>query len=282
MKWAVTVVSPPNYIHSAVFREVAETIFYGLKALGYDAILTEEGSLPGRRHIVLGANLLVYYPLPLSDDAILYNLEQVENNQTWITPALIDLFKKHVLWDYCDANVKALSNLGIHAAHVLPIGYRKELSRIQKSSVKDIDVLFVGSMNDRRRAVLEAMHLLGLKVAHVFGQYGAQRDEIIGRSKLLLNLHFYDAKILEVVRISYYLANECAVLSERSANPEDDKIFEGGLFFSEYSDLAPRARYLCDNPHLLTATAERGFAIMQSRDIESYLRSAIASLNAQE
>lgn len=276
MKWAVTIVSPPNYIHSLVFREVAETILYGLRAIGYDAVLTEEGALPGRRHIVLGSSLLFHYPIKFADDAIIYNLEQVENNEGWIRPELIAVFKKYTVWDYCEANVRALTKFGIRVAQVLPIGYTKELTRIQKSPQQDIDVLFLGSMNPRRLAVIEAMKVFGLRVIHPFGAYGAERDELIGRSKLLLNLHFYDAKILEVVRISYYLANRCAVLSERSANPEDDRIFEKGLFFSEYLDLARRARELCDNPQLLKTTAKRGFAIMKERNIEGYLRSAIS------
>lgn len=276
MKWAVTVISPPGYIHSLVFKEVAETIFYGLKALGYDVVLTDDGTLPGRRHIVLGSNLLLHYPVQLSDDAIIYNLEQVENNPGWIRPELVEIFKKYIVWDYCQANVEAFSDLGIHVAQVLPIGYRKEITRIQKPSQQDIDVLFLGSLNPRRLAVLDAIKAFGLKVFYPFGVYGADRDKLIGRSKLLLNLHFYDAKILEIVRISYYLANRCAVLSERSANSDDDKIFQKGLFFSEYLDLARTARELCDNPQLLKTTAKKGFAIMKERNIEGYLRSAIS------
>ena len=81
------------------------------------------------------------------------------------------------------------------------------------------------------------MTQLGLKVIHLFGSYGKSRDEFIGRAKLLLNMHLYEAKILEVVRISYYLANKCAVLSEFSSNRKDDAQYEGGIVFGEYNDL---------------------------------------------
>ena len=78
MKFAVTVVSPPGYVHCAAFNEIAETIHHGLRSLGHDSVLTTEGALADRRHIVLGSNLLLHYPLPLARDAILYNLEQVQ------------------------------------------------------------------------------------------------------------------------------------------------------------------------------------------------------------
>src|SRR3989344_4886862 len=100
MKFAVTVVSPPGYIHSAAFNEAAETIHYGLRSLGHDSVLTTEGMLPGRRHIVLGSNLLPRYQLPFAHDAILYNLEQVEVGSPWFRHELIDIFRRHVLWDY--------------------------------------------------------------------------------------------------------------------------------------------------------------------------------------
>ena len=91
MKFAVTVVAPPGYPHAAAFLELAETMHAALTALGHDSVLTTEGQLPGRRHIVLGANLLPGYPLPLAPDAILYNLEQVQMGSSWFRPELLDL-----------------------------------------------------------------------------------------------------------------------------------------------------------------------------------------------
>ena len=79
MKFAVTIVLPPGYVHSAVFYEVAEIIHDGscFSVMTWVLQITQ-GALSGRQHIVLGSNLLPQYPLPLSHDAILYNLEQVE------------------------------------------------------------------------------------------------------------------------------------------------------------------------------------------------------------
>ncbi|MBC8642882.1 hypothetical protein IAG25_39555 [Caballeronia sp. EK] len=107
MKFAVTVVSPPGYVHSAAFHEVAETLHYALLALGHDSVMTREGRLDGRRHIVLGSNLLPHYPLTLAPDAILYNLEQVHAGSPWITPPFLALLRRHAVWDYDAANARA-------------------------------------------------------------------------------------------------------------------------------------------------------------------------------
>jgi len=276
MKFAVTVVTPPGYLHSAAFKEVADTIHYGLRSLGHDSVLTSEGALAGRQHIVLGSNLLPHYRLPLAHDAILYNLEQVDAGSSWFRPELIDIFRRYVLWDYSRQNVAALDALGVQVAHVVPIGYVKELTRIQHVPEPDIDVLFFGSMSPRRKEIIDRMQADGLRVETLFGIYGKERDAFIARAKLLLNVHFYDAKVLEMVRISYLLANRCAVLSEYSSDPDEVDALAEGVAFAEYQHLAQRARELIDAPEERERLARRGFEIMRARPAVEYLRAALA------
>lgn len=275
-KFAVTVVSPPGYIHSAVFREVAETIHFSLLALGHDSVLTTDGALSGRQHIVLGSNLLPHYRLPLASDSILYNLEQVETGGDWFSPELTSIFRRYTLWDYSPKNAAALNAMGVAVSRVVPIGYAKELTRFQPAPEQDIDVLFVGAMVPRRKDILEQMGAIGLRVAAAFGVYGRQRDAIIGRAKLLLNVHQREAKILEVVRISYLLANRCAVLSERSCDPTEDDQFAEGVAFSDYEHLARCARELIDFPDERERISSRGFEIMKARPAIEYLRAALS------
>ena len=177
-KFAVTVVSPPGYMHSAAFNEIAETIHYGLRSLGYDSVLTTGGALPRRLHIVLGANLLPRYSLPLAPDAILYNLEQVQVGSKWFRPELIDIFRRYALWDYSQQNAAALAALGVRVERIVPVGYVQELTRIRPAPERDIDVLFFGSMNPRRQETIDRMREVGLKVTAAFGVYGPERDAL--------------------------------------------------------------------------------------------------------
>mgnify|MGYP006915279482 CR=1 FL=1 len=92
LPFAITVVTPPGYVHSQAFYEVAETLHQGLHSLGHDPILTCDVRVPGRRHIILGANLLPVVNTQPAPDAILYNLEQIYPGSPWLSPDYLALF----------------------------------------------------------------------------------------------------------------------------------------------------------------------------------------------
>ncbi|AQH03936.1 hypothetical protein A9R05_33710 (plasmid) [Burkholderia sp. KK1] len=276
MKFAVTVVSPPGYVHSAAFHEVAETLHYALLALGHDSVMTREGWLDGRRHIVLGSNLLPHYPLTLAPDAILYNLEQVHAGSPWITPPFLALLRRHVVWDYDAANARALAALGVRVERVVPVGYVPELTRIRFAEPRDIDVLFIGSLCPRRARVIERMRAAGIGIVAAFGVYGRARDRLIARAKLLFNVHGRADGVFEMVRVSYLLANGCAVLSERCANASDEASLAHAIAFADYDALPDRAVALVASIDERERLAHAGFMEMQSRRAADYLRAALA------
>lgn len=278
MKFNVFVVSPPGYIHSAAFAEVAETVHYGLAALGHDSVLTS-GLVPelGRRPVIFGANLLAQLKLKPPPGAILYNLEQVQQGSAWLTPALLDLFRHYPVWDYSRRNVAQLVAMGVPTPALVPIGWAPQLSRIAPMA-EDIDVLFYGSMNPRRQSVLEALEAQGVKVKVLFGLYGAERDAYVARSRLVLNIHYYEAKVFEVVRVSYLLANGRAVVSETGSSPEEEAVFAPGVAFATYEQLVPTCLRLVADGVARARLGAAGRALMQRRGIEDFLRAAMTTL----
>lgn len=276
MIYSVLIVTPPGYPHSQCFNEVADTICDGLKSLGYEAAITTVVR-PGTRHIVLGSHLLVDHPLALPPDSILYNLEQLAGNPFFSSPAFYALLRRYAVWDYAQDNLSALAAQGVRAQALLPICYYEGLTRIAPSATKDIDVLFIGSTNDRRQNALVAMDAAGLQVVSLFNKYGAERDAFIARSKLLLNVHFYPAKILEQVRISYYLANKVAVLSELSSNDAVDTDWGRGICAVPYEQLVAEAVRLCRDDVARADLCERGFAFIKERSIVPHLKAALAA-----
>ena len=109
----------------------------------------------------------------------------------------------------------------------------------------------------------------------MFGAYGKERDDLIARAKVVLNVHFYEAKVLEMVRVSYLLANRCCVLSEISSDPEEDDALSTGVAFAAYDDLVARAQELVADPALRQRIAQRGFELMRERRAIDYLRAAL-------
>jgi SAM-dependent methyltransferase len=277
--FSVVVVEPPGYPHSAAFAEVAQLLLHGLARLGHDAVLAAAPA-PGRRPIVLGANLLPSYPLPLPPDAILYNLEQLDPGSPWITPELVAVLRRHAVWDYSARNAAQYAALGLPRPQVLPVGWTPELERIAPAA-EDVDVLFYGSVNPRRRAILDALRARGLRVETLFGVYGAERDRWIARSKLVLNVHFYDARVFEVVRVSYLLGNRRCVVSERGADAAEEAEYEAGVVFAPYDALVDTCVRLAGDPAARERLAAAGQAVIRRRDEAAYLRAALDGVPAR-
>ncbi|MFJ8106285.1 glycosyltransferase [Streptomyces sp. NPDC096132] len=277
MRYAVTILRPPGYQHWEAFQEVATTVHCALSRLGHDSVLTHDPRPAGRRHIVLGCNLLPSYPVDIPDDAILYNLEQIQGGSPWVTEELLRLFRKHTVWDYSTLNIRALERMGVHDVHHVPIGHVPELERMRPAPEEDIDVLFVGSLNERRLETIRQLEAAGLNAVARFGLYGDERDALIARAKIVLNVHFYEAKVFEIVRVSYLLANGRFVVSERGSGPEEEAPFADGAAFGDYAEIVDLCRYYVDHDDERRARAERGRSIMRSRCATDILRSAIAA-----
>jgi acetyltransferase-like isoleucine patch superfamily enzyme/SAM-dependent methyltransferase len=276
MKYAVLIISPPNYQHSDALLEVAVSLDYALRELGYDALLTRNIQT-GRCHIVLGSHLLSSLDIDLPEDSILYNLEQISFDSPWLTHHLLQQFRAFEVWDYSLSNLKKLRSLGINRIKHVPIGYTPVLSKISQWSVdqQDIDILFYGSLNERRDRILQELQDRGVRVASIFGVYGADRDATIARAKIVLNIHFYEAKVFEIVRVSYLLANRKFVISEQSTNDPDADFFSHGVVFAPYEELVETCvRWLKDSESR-EAIAQIGFQLMTQRDMTHSLDKAL-------
>jgi hypothetical protein len=261
--------------HTGAFDEVAETVHYALLALGHDSIQSSN-HVEGRRSILFGPGLCRSIP----PDSILYNLEQSTARGV---PRLASRFARFTLWDYSQSNV-AFWNAGagngirrIRSAVHVPIGYVPELTRIERRE-PTTDVLFygftMGPGGPRRLAALDALRAKGLRVnALPFGTYGKERDEAIGRAKLVVNVHYYLPAIFEVVRVSYLLANKVAVVSEDAIDGEP---FRGAVSFASYEGLADECARLARDEEAREALASAGYTLVKTLDARVYVREALA------
>lgn len=260
----IWIVTPTNYQHSRAFDEVAIALCAAFRALGEEAFVVRDPVQLGDLTIVLGANLLHLVPMPQTR-LVLFNLEQVtppDSTSKWMKPEYLALLRRFPIWDYSHVNIGELRKLGIDAIHC-GIGYVPELSAIAPARQQDIGVLFFGSFNEHRNTVLNRISELGIAVTRKFGVYGAERDALIARSKIVLNLHLYTPRLFEIVRVSYLLANRKCVVSESSADPLAEAAVEGGVAFAEAADLPDLcARLLADDARR-TALATAGFNVIR-------------------
>lgn len=271
----VVLISPPGYIHAEAFSEIAQTLVCGLRNIGYSATGGENHLTPGGRSILLGTHLLTPEQLEMvPEKTIVYNLEQVDPASLLWTGLYIDFLNRMEVWDYSRRNIATLARLGVIAKYV-PIGYVSELTRIPTVAVEDIDVLFYGSLNGRRIRIIKELTDLGLNVVTLFGVYGQRRDVLISRAKVVLNLHYYDPMIFEIVRISYLLANQKAVISECQPGTEIDEDMVDAVKSATYEELTTACLSLVNNEEERHSLALRGFLRMVARPEEAILRRAL-------
>ena len=275
-KFQITLIRPQGFIHSEAFREVAETLQFGLRSLGHTAQVGDNVIDPHATNILLGAHLLPPVDArAVPPGSILYNLEQLGGAN--LAPAYYELAAQHQVWDYSLHNIVRWRGLKCLRPPIhVPLGYVPELSRIAAAPNQDIDVLFYGSLNDRRSAILQALKDSGLKVHTVFGVYGKERDELIARARIVLNIHYYDTKVFEIVRLSYLLANARAVVSECSAENELEQSAKGAFLAVPYSSLVETCQSLLRNEDERRKVAARGFEWF-SRQSESEILSRALS-----
>ena len=222
----LVLVRPPLWPHAAAVAEVMELLVHGLCALGIRADAGENEVCAGAVNIFFMAHVMAARDAAaLPPNSVIYNFEQVGGTIDLLTPAFRAAVARCRVWDYSARNLRLLAPLlGHDRRQVVPLGYAPALSRIQRAPVQDIDVLFYGAVNERRRDILLELQQSGLRVQAAFGVYGAERDALTARAKVVLNMHAQPTRVLEVVRISYLLANRKAVVSELDGETEADRI----------------------------------------------------------
>ena len=158
----------------------------------------------------------------------------------------------------------------------LPIGYVPELTRIPRAPRQDIDVLFYGSVNERRGQILAGLKAGGLVLKWLFGVYGAERDAFVARSKVVLNMHNFENKVFEIVRVSYLLANRKAVVSEISDTTAIEPDMMDAVAGVRYDGLVDCCRRLVGDIAARATLEETGFKRMAARNEIGFLRRLFA------
>lgn len=234
-------------------------------------------ALQGFSNVVLNAHRASQIHEDIPAGSIIYNLEHIipAANQVGLFRSVIEFLNtlktgRFVLWDYQRGNVEYLRTLGIKVRHI-PFGYHPCFERVTPVA-QDIDVLFFGTLTPRRERVLNAIKRAGIQHKFVFQDgllYGSERDQLIARAKIIVNLHRIEKHPLEVVRINYLLANKCFVISERGNDEVENMSYEDALVFVDYTDVVSTCiEYLSKDREVI---ASRGREIIRARPMEQWL-----------
>jgi 2-polyprenyl-3-methyl-5-hydroxy-6-metoxy-1,4-benzoquinol methylase len=279
-QYHVAIIRPEGYVHSDCFFEVAEALRSGLCTLGHSVDQGENTINALATNIVLGAHLLTEEESTLLlPSTIIFNLEQIGGAKP-LPDWYAGLAARHRIWDYSPLNLRHWNLLPcVTPSLLVEIGFVPELRHIVSAPVQDIDVLFYGSLNDRRSAVINALRDAGLQVVAVFAVYGSQRDALIARAKVVLNVHYHGTELIEIVRISYLLANAKAVVSEPA--PDLGTLGEA-IITCPYEELVETCVALVRDEAARVALERKGAEWFERRDQATILRKVLAVAPAAE
>jgi len=183
---------------------------------------------------------------------IILNSEQIESpflkNKNYIK-----LLKDNAVFSYSNTITKWLENefnIKIKGNFYFPFIQSKCIQN------REYDVVFVGTRNKIREDILDNLKKLSLNVYVDFGWKHSNPEvlnNLLNKTKLVINIPYYNQNALETHRIIKALSCGCAVISMRSADKYLDDIFENYIYFTddiikcvnEYFDnrLQPRKSY---------------------------------------
>jgi len=196
---------------------------------------------------VLGYNLLPSLEVVRREHkgryVIVYQLEQFYDESPWAQKKHLNILSQaDEIWDYDTSNITWLQKKTRMKAKFMPMVYSESLKRLPSISEKkpDIDFLFYGYMHERRAKLIYHLQsqLQGkAKVVTLYGAWGAELDEYISRSKIILNIHTDDIAKQEQVRMYYPVINGRCVLSEAS----EQNFLGDSIVQEKYENLAARA-----------------------------------------
>lgn len=259
------------------FQEIGQLLFLTLKDIGLKCVssvgILREDSI----NIVLDYHRIKYTNDFKNIFYIPYQLEQLDNNKWFFNQNTLDILKNATwVWDYSIENCNFLKNNNIKS-YFLPMGYHPSLKKITDSYCKDIDVLFYGTMNKRRELILQNIKNKNLNVKVLHNVFGLERNMYIARSKIVLNIHYYENMTMEIARISYLINNNRFILSESSQhNPYKDI----GILCAKYKYLPELCHKISKNEKLLQKISDRNYSnFSQKYKMKDFMKNFLDKIN---
>lgn len=237
------------YVDHKVFWDIAYEMYIQFKKIYKNAVRIInkiENNLDGHIVVMFGLN---DYTGIIPKNYICVQLEQnLQSN--WFT----DTYVKHIsnalaVYEYSFLNHQLLSNLNSNYT-MMPIMYCKSFDQSNVKTTysnwlnREIDVLFMGQVNNRRRKILDQLVEKNMNCKILENVWGNNRLNIINNSKIVINIHYYDKSILETVRLSLLLSNVALVVSETSSDTKLDNDLSQYLILTEYDKLVDKCTEL--------------------------------------
>ena len=213
----LAVVQPAGYVHSLGLLDPARYFRWQFERMGARVTISKNRLVHDAVNFVFGAPLGFDRDLCRRHTCVFVNLEQLGDGGAALDPAYLALLRRAAVVDYHADNVPHYAADPADVP-IVSMGYAPYLARQEALALSDrpIDLLFFGSVNDRRSELIRRIEATGRQVSIPSGPvYGPERDALIADARAVLNCHFYDTARFEQVRAFQALSLGTPVVSER-------------------------------------------------------------------
>jgi hypothetical protein len=261
------------------YNELIDTLEWGFASLGHQVSRAVNRIEPGAKNIAFGSHLAPIEALQqLPADSVIYNLEQLRGAHSLYGMAEFGA-RRFQIWDYSPFNTEFWARFdAAFPPKLVPVGYAPVLERIGRPAEQEIDVLIYGMPNSDRLILFDRLSHAGLSTMFVTGLYGEARDKLIARSKVIANRSYFTrAKVFEVVRASYLMANRKAVASVLDDDTAIEDDIRAGIAGLPDDILVPAIVGLVSNNAAREELEQLGYEQFCKRDIRVYLEHVLDS-----
>ena len=239
MKINTVVIEPRGSQYTHFLYDPIRLIQLGLDSLGHDCTLSKNHFDTSRLNLVIGGhqitdpaavNSIVGSGVPyvmLQSEVIRGGQVNSSGEEHWRRCYLPLLRGARRVWDWSPETVGELEKLGIRGDYC-ELGYHPGMQEIHHKQVKNIDVLWYGSVTPYRQAILEQVAARGVPMHLMFDDVSFYRNDLIARAKIILTLQQYAGNHVPYGRILYAVTNRCLVAGESPDVPHwSEALYEG-------------------------------------------------------
>ncbi|MEO5672146.1 MAG: hypothetical protein ABIR26_15755 [Ramlibacter sp.] len=254
-----------------VFTDIALCLRDSILATGCAAELCVNRVGPGSISLVLGA-------LPLSANVVeqlhprtaaIFNFEQLAGDSPAVGLDYERWMRDWVMVDYHSRNIEHLlrrNGSGQQAFELPIIPGPSMVFQPGAPAAKSVDVLFYGTMTERRARILRQLEAAGLTVEAVAGAYGNELAPALQRARLVLHIHFYETGLFPVARMLQPVANGIPVVCEGSVFSDSSDWSQSGIVFAPYDRLVDACHTLLAAPEQAAERARRSLDFSRELD----------------
>lgn len=225
--------------------KIAKSLDIMLKSLGYnsniqfDQITLNQITLnltrPTEYFILLLNSDMRILNIPFYKKYIIYQLTQLETNLR--NDKIFSMISESLFtMDYSKANIEFYPDEFLKSILYLPLPISKIVEKKIIFSKCKYDILFLGTITDRRKKILNNLISRYKSQIHIKTNiFGPELFEIIKKSKIIINIHEYSNSLLETSRINEVIVFDKIIISELGSKKdiESNLLYNDKIIFCE-------------------------------------------------